>query len=399
MTQKLINELNNSKNPEEKIKIADEILEEMPFLLEAYYEKGYALYELERYDESIETFKKSLPFDAHMIAERFANNGMGLCYAAKGDFKKALKHFKKCYKFDKENENLILNIAIMHENLNQNDLALKKYEEILKINPENEFAKIKAKMLKVNPNFDNIHEGIQKANMLYQMQKYNEALEVDEEILKIQEDCVPAFHNQGLCYQELGLIDKALESYENVLKINPNALHALNNMGLIYINIGEYKKANEVLERNIKAYPDDVQSYANNAFALMKLKEYEKSIKMSEKALEINSNQPEVYNNIAWCYEELNDFEKAIEFYDKGLEIDDNHGLTYNNKAWALRKIKKYDEALKCYIKAIEVDGENAPYLKNIAATYKEMGDLDKAHEYYSQAFNLDQSIGSFDEL
>ena len=399
MTPKLIEKLNQTKDSEEQIKIADEILSEIPFYLDAYFTKGYALYELGRADEAIETFEKSLEYDAHHIAENVANNGIGVCLASKGEFKKALKHFEISYNLNKTNENVILNIARMHEKLNENEKALEKYEEILKINPENEFADFKVKMLSVNPDFESIPEGVQKANFLYQMEDYEKALKIDDEILKIQDDCVPAFHNQGLCYTALGLIDKALESYENVLKINPNALHALNNMGFIYIKTGEYEKANEVFERNIKAYPDNEQAYANNAYALMKLKEYEKSIEMSNKSLEINPNLPETYNNLAWCYEELNNFSKALECYDKSIEINPNHGLTYNNKAWALRKVEKYDEALKCYDKALELDGENAHYFKNIAITYKEMEDLNKAHEFYNKAFSLDQTIESFEEL
>lgn len=126
-----------------------------------------------------------------MMAARTSNNGLGLCYAAKGDYKRALTHFNKSYKIDKENENVILNIAIMHEQLDEPEKALKKYEEIIKINPNNSFAEYKVNMLSVKPDFKNIQEGVQKANLFYQMKKYNEALEIDKQILSIQSDCVP----------------------------------------------------------------------------------------------------------------------------------------------------------------------------------------------------------------
>ena len=58
MTFELIEKLNQCTNPEEKIKIADQVLEEIQFALEAYFEKGYALYELERYDEALDILNK-----------------------------------------------------------------------------------------------------------------------------------------------------------------------------------------------------------------------------------------------------------------------------------------------------------------------------------------------------
>ena len=399
MVQELIEKLNRSGNPEEQIEIADGILNVFPFYLNAYFTKGYALYKLGKVDDAIQTFEKSLDYDAHCIAIDNANYGMGMCYASKGELKKALKHFEISYNLDNVNENVILNMALIHEQLNHKAEAIAKYEEILKINPENNLADFKAKTLKSDADFKSIPEAVQKANTLYETGKYDEALKLDEKILQIQDDCVPAFNNQGLCYDKMGLTDKAIEAYENALKINPNARNALNCLGLIYVRLKDYKKANELLERNIEVYPENEMAYANNAFVLLQIGEYEKSIEMGRKALDINPDLPEVYNNMAWCYESQNDFKKAIECYDNALKINPMHPTSLNNKAWSLRKIKKFDEALKYYDMAIEADGEKAIFLKNIAATYKEIGDLNKAHEYYDRAFDLDSAIGTFDEL
>lgn len=42
MINELIEKLNKSENSEERIKLANQILEDIPFLQEPYFEKGYA---------------------------------------------------------------------------------------------------------------------------------------------------------------------------------------------------------------------------------------------------------------------------------------------------------------------------------------------------------------------
>lgn len=399
MVNELIQKLQNTGNPEEQIEIADEILEQIPFELSALITKGYAHIELEQYNEAIETFDRAIEFDAHHIATPPALNGKGVCYARQEDYAEALKCFEKCNKIDKENSTVIFNIAYMYLNLNENDKALEKFEEILKYNPDNIIAKFKIEEIKNGGDleFHSIQEGLMKAQMYQQAYRYDDALKIYNQILNIQEDCIPAYNHQGHIYSELNQPDKAIKCYQKALEYQPKAQVAWSSMAMVYLNEGNFKKANECYDKALDLIPDDDVSLANNAFCLMQLGEFDKSIEMSKKSLEINPSSS-VYCNIALCYEMQEDYENALEVYDEGLKNIPSPTL-YNNKAWSLRKTKQFDDALKNYEKAIKIDGEKAPYLKNIAATYKEMGDLEKAHEYYDKAYALDSTIESFEDI
>lgn len=398
MVTQLLEKLQNTANPEDQIKIADEILEKVPELY-AYITKGNAHLELGQYDEAIETFDEAIKYDPQYIATPQALNGKGVCYASQENYAEALKCFEESNKFEKENPTIILNIALMYSKLNENDKALNKFEEVLKYDPDNFIAKIKIEKIKNSRDleFHSIQEGLMKAQMYQQAYKYDDALKIYNQILNIQEDCIPAYNHQGHIYSELNQPDKAIECYQKALEYQPKAQVAWSSMAMVYLKEGDFKKANECYDKALDLIPDDDTSLANNAFCLMQLGEFNKSIEMSKKSLEITPSSS-VYNNIAWCYEMLEDYEKAIEIYDEGLKNTPSPAL-YNNKSWSLRKLNQFDEALKNYEKAIEIDGEKALYLKNIVATYKEMGDFEKAHEYYDKAYILDSTIGSFEEI
>ena len=399
MVNQLLEKLQNTANPEDQLKIADEILEKIPVELYALITKGNAHLELEQYDEAIETYDKAIEYDFQHIVTSSALNGKGVCYARQGNYTEALNCFEECAKFEKEDPIIILNIGLMYSNLDENDKALNKFEEVLKYDPDNFLAKIKIEELKNDGDleFHSIQEGLMKAQMYQQAYKYDGALKIYNQILNIQEDCIPAYNHQGHIYSELNQPDKAIECYQKALEYQPKAQVAWSSMAMVYLKEGDFKKANECFDEALDLIPDDDISLANNAFCLMQLGEFDKSIEMSKKSLEINPSSG-AYSNIAWCYEMLEDYEKAIEFYDEGLKNTPSPTL-YNNKAWSLRKLNQFDEAIKNYEKAIEIDGEKPPYLKNIAAIYKELGDLEKAHEYYDKAYILDPTIESFEEI
>lgn len=67
MIFQLLEKLQNTENPEDQIKIADEILEKVPELY-AYITKGCAHLELGQYDEAIETFDEAIKYDPQRIA-------------------------------------------------------------------------------------------------------------------------------------------------------------------------------------------------------------------------------------------------------------------------------------------------------------------------------------------
>jgi len=400
MVKELLEKLNECESPTEQIEIADEILEIIPFELNALITKGYAHTELEEYDKAIETFDRAIEFDSHYIATPAALNGKGVCYARQDKFSQALKNFEKCYKIDKNNPSVIFNIAYMYLNLDDDKKALEKFEEVLKYDPDNIIVRFKIEEIKNGGEleFHSVHEGLMKAQMYSQAYKYDDALRIYAQILNIQEDCIPAYNHQGHIYAELNQSEKAIECYKKALEYQPKAQVSWSSMAMVYLTQNDFKKANECYDKALELIPDDSVSLANNAFCLMQMGEYDRSIEMSRKALREDPS-PEIYANMAWCYEAQENYGKAVEIYDRSIEEFPLHSLTYNNKAWSLRKLGKFDEALKNYQKVIELDGESIHCLKSIVATYTEMGDLDKAHEFYDRAYSMDPGIESFDEI
>ena len=226
----LIDKLRQTSDPKEQIKIADEILDIIPFEFGSLFTKANAQMELGLFDEAIETFDLIIKFEPHLSDSIMALNGKGVCYARKNEFKKALKIFNKAYKYNKNDPNTILNIATMHQNLGENKKAIKKFEELADDETYGIYAKFQIEIIKNGGEleFKSIDEGLMKARMYRDLDKSKEAVKIYKQILDIQEDCIPAYNHLGLLYEDLNMVEEALNCYKTAISYQPKAFMAWN---------------------------------------------------------------------------------------------------------------------------------------------------------------------------
>ena len=96
----------------------------------------------------------------------------------------------------------------------------------------------------------------QMANMLFDIQKYNEAIIYYRKTLLAQPDFISAQIDLSICYYSLKIIDTALVEMENALKIDSGHLKGLFNMGVMYYNTGQVDSAIHYWKQLLNQHPD-----------------------------------------------------------------------------------------------------------------------------------------------
>ena len=139
---------------------------------------------------------------------------------------------------------------------------------------------------------------------------------------------------------EEGKVNIALELYNQILKIDPNHSRALNNIAVIFSDSKDYQKAISSYEKAIEINPGYADAHNNLGVIYADLGENEKAIGCYEKAIEINPNFYEALGNIANNYiRQLTDFEIAISKSNEVLKIfQKNH--KFINQSVSLFKLK-----------------------------------------------------------
>jgi len=82
--------------------------------------------------------------------------------------------------------------------------------------------------------------------------------------------------------------DEAIGMFDNALKLDPHRLSVLYNKGNSYLHMKRYHEAIEWYDKAIQASPKDVDSLGNKAIALYRLGCYKEAIKYFDEVLAIN---------------------------------------------------------------------------------------------------------------
>ena len=191
----------NSKDYTTSLEKYNKLIELYPDSKEAYYNKGIVLQKLSEYPESLKAFNKSLEIDNDFIPSLL---GKGLSLSYSDDKENALKVFDKIISLEEKNFDAYLNKA--------NTLfELKRYNDALEcIN--------KIENLIINEEIENKEQIINKFNFIkgnieHQKGDLNKAIELYNIILEKDKINEQAMLNKGICLLEQNNLDEAIKQF------------------------------------------------------------------------------------------------------------------------------------------------------------------------------------------
>ncbi|NJM71168.1 MAG: tetratricopeptide repeat protein [Scytonema sp. RU_4_4] len=192
---------------------------------------------------------------------------------------------------------------------------------------------------------------------------------------------------------ELHRYQDALSTYEKAVNIRPDYAQALNGQGKTLYALKKYKEALAAYDKAIQIEPDYLEPWSGRGFALNKLQRYQEAIASFKKTLKFQNNYPEVWNAKGEALTKLNEYDQALKSYDKAIELNPGYYEAWYDKALLLQNLKRYDEAITAYDKVLKLkqNHEKAWYNRgNILANLQRYQDAVAAYEkavQYKQNF------------
>tara|TARA_B100000795_G_scaffold268486_1_gene255537 strand:+ start:1042 stop:3060 length:2019 start_codon:yes stop_codon:yes gene_type:complete len=148
-----------------------------------------------------------------------------------------------------KNKNLtsdkIFALALENHLQNNFDLAVKLYNQVIKIDPYHADAHINLGVIFIN------------------LSENEKAIDYIEKAIKIKPDCFNAHNNLGVACKALGYMEKSISCYEKAIEIDPNHIVPQNNLGKIFYQSGKYTKALSCFEKAIQIDPDNSELINN----------------------------------------------------------------------------------------------------------------------------------------
>jgi tetratricopeptide (TPR) repeat protein len=167
------------------------------------------------------------------------------------------------------------NLGTIYFNASRVDLAIREYEEIVKIDSNNT-------------------AGWFTLARLYQLVQPQKALEIYEKALDRDGDQLDALFQCAQLYTSLGQYDRAIAKYKRMLELDPGNKPIQKQLAETFVKAGKTDEARSMLETIVEADSSDVEAVATLADFYLGQKEFIKSINLYEKLLSRDIKNTEV---------------------------------------------------------------------------------------------------------
>lgn len=172
---------------------------------DSYYGLGVCYKQLNNLEKAIDALEKSKKIREFDYATHYE---LGICYLLSGCPCKAVKNLITSIRLNHNNINAQIQLAIAHELMEENDMALMIYEKIIETTP----SYIKAYN--------------HKSALLMNTGDYYDASQVFNKILKLNPEYHRAYLGIGICFDKMGKNSDAIRYYKRFLEKKPYSHHA-----------------------------------------------------------------------------------------------------------------------------------------------------------------------------
>lgn len=194
------------------------------------YNVGLVYLQNGKYDEAIRYFQKSLSLKTNFD---LALNAMGLALFMKGEFQQAVTYFEKCLQVNPGFTEARNYLGSIYQEMGMLDKAEQEYRKAIVDET------YKSREL---PYYN-------LARLYYSQGKDEEALELVEKSININNRMIMSLNLRGVILERLGRIDEAIASYSAALQIAPDDINLNYNLAVAYFKSDRRAEAKSLFEK------------------------------------------------------------------------------------------------------------------------------------------------------
>ncbi len=237
-----------------------------------------------------------------------------------------------------------------------------------------------------------IKQAFAEAIDLQKNQKYEEAKELYQKILKQDADDANARHLIALIYMAEGNFEEAQKNIQIAIKNAPEQPIFHSNYGALLHSMGKHQEAVGVLEQSIKLDSKLFQSHYSLGIVYSDMNENEKAVESYYKALEINNESAAAHNNLANLFSNTNNPE-AEYHYKQLVELEPNKVYPRLNMANYYIKQDKFKEAITLLDELVDMGIATKEVYNSLGVSHKGLDDTKNAILMFEEAIKLDSNF------
>jgi|GEM_PF-5368669 len=344
---------------------------------------GRVLQKLGKFEEAVKVYSKAVVINPQLF---WAYTGLGDALRQQKKWHEAEKAYEKALQIEPKNPDVYFVLGIVQHQGGNVRSAITSYQQALNLG-------IKIPELVLTKLWDAlIYEG-----------RWDEAVDVAMELVKIQPQNWHFYHNLAFAQQNLGDLNSAVINYEKAITINGKVQFLYEKLRETISQQGEREKAIVRYKREIKQNNYLPSLYIMLGDALVELEDlkYLKwSILSYEKAINLGFIQPWLYMKQGDSLRKLGELNKAKICYQKAsklpkeskleVELTEKLGDVFRDLGQGKKAIAYYRKSLELKPKLVIVQNKLNSLLLNCAMKLLAAGKIQQATNYFNQLEQTD---------
>ena len=256
----------------------------------------------------------------------------------KGNLDEAEKGYAAFLKNGYSDADIISNYALICEEKEENDKAIKLYEKCAKSFPNHIYSKLNLSFL------------------YYKLNNLEKAETMIEEAIKLKPSLPNGHCIRGLILKSLNKYNESKLSLEKAVELDKNYFDAYINLGLLNKDFNKYNEAEEYYLKALEINSKSAIAHLNLGACYKEKQDLEKAILHTKMAIELDNKLENCYLNLATIYNQIGDYKKSLSLTKKEILFNKNSELSYQLISELIKKGELLDTSEK----------DNRELLKNL---------------------------------
>ena len=355
---------------------------------EALELRAVANYVLGNYQRSRSDLFKVAKLDPNSY-DNWSN--IGLSYAAVGELSLARTAFERSFRlivagvdkpeFNSQASAVINNLALVVDQLGDDDKASEYYSLAIEISPTNASAIAN------------------KGALLMNQRKYLQAVSLFDRAIQIQPGYANAYMNRGLLKELLGDPEAAISDLNKAIELDPVYPQAYFSRARFFSRRGQKARALSDIDKVVALDPENPARFWERALFKHHINDLQGALIDLEKVIVFEYRLADAFFERSVIYRKLGFTRDELFDLDRAIASDPAHAKALRNRAMIRLSQKSYQLALGDLEAAIRSEPDNALGYKKLGAVYLEMNNRPKACSAFRKALDHEVADQDFSNL
>jgi tetratricopeptide (TPR) repeat protein len=190
-----------------------------------------------------------------------------------------------------------------------------------------------------------------------------------------------------LLYQ-LQKFEEAVVAVGKALQRDPNSMDALGLQAALLQTTGRAAEALDPLSKVVARQPGNADAWYNRGVVLIDLQRWQEAVESFDKALSLQQT-PIAWTNRGSALQRLGRLDEALESTERALKLAPGYAVALYNRGLVLRRLQRTDDAVAAFDATLAAVPQNADAWIERAATLFEADRLEEALASYEQGLTL----------